>query len=277
MKTPLLVNGACLRLPRWDRRVPRTRELTGGWRPGWGTHQDCFCSLEPTWLLSPCWEDAAGWGTPGLTRVGPVYRSWGLKHIPRLANEMEMVSGKVNLLLWPHRAWEVGLALITLQEPKDSPGLCSLWPPAVSSQWREGKEVLASSSSSCPCFVKEHIPLSAGHRLDIPARNLLWFPFLGKSNECSGHLGPSPLIWRSPWTPAWVSSFSLIVDWPVCHPNAQSNREEKCCHPAQDSSFLDFPFISLSLSLTYLSESLHISKTHIKPARAAATCRRTKK
>lgn len=94
-------------------------------------------------------------------------------------------------------------------------GSALCWPPAMSSQWKEGKEVPASSSSSCPCFMKEHLPVSAagaGHRLDIPGRNLLWFPFLGKSNECSGHLGPSLLIWRSPGTGAWVSSFRLIVD-----------------------------------------------------------------
>lgn len=59
-----------------------------------------------------------------------------------------------------------------------------------------------------------------------------------------------------------------------CHPNAQSNRDEKCCHPAQASSSFHFP---LYLSVTYLFESLHVSKTHIKPARAATTCSRVKK
>lgn len=40
---------------------------------------------------------------------------------------------------------------------------------------------------------------------------------------------------------------------------------------------LPFSFFPLSLPLTYLFESLHVSETHIKPARAATTCSRAKK
>lgn len=40
---------------------------------------------------------------------------------------------------------------------------------------------------------------------------------------------------------------------------------------------LPFSFFPLSLHLTYLFVSLHVSETHNKSARAATTCSRTKK
>lgn len=94
---------------RMDGGTPRTRELTGGWILAEGLTRTASAAL----TLPGCFLLAGRVLLARVTRAGLVYRSWGLRGILGLAKEMGVLSAKGSLLLWPHRAQEVGLAQFT--------------------------------------------------------------------------------------------------------------------------------------------------------------------